>query len=752
MGVDRKIRTNIREFRRAMEHQEFQLFYQPKVDLTSGTITGVEALIRWEHPEKGTIYPDEFIPEAEACEFIVSLGEWVLRTACTQNKAWQDEARSPLIVAVNVSGRQLIQPNFVQHVKCIIQETLLAPRYLELEITENSIMDVHHILPVLWELKRIGLRISLDDFGIGYSCLFWLRQFPIDIIKIDRSFVGQCMVDLKDATIVKAIIAMAHELNVKVVAEGIESKEQLIFLQQNLCDMGQGYLFSPPVPPTSVVQRFKVIEQVVSVYGIPEALCGQAWIHEALQKVRQESMDVLRYQQGMTFKFTRNNEQFIYTFCDGELLYRLGLTPQQVVGRGPHDLFPYDDTGRKLQYYRRVWEEEENVTYEVTMNDLWYLASLRPIRRGGEVVEVIGSCVDITEHKENECKLRESEEKYRLIAENMQDLIGVMDRTGIVKYASPSMEAVLGFSLAESDWNVVFNCVHPDDRPYVQQEFDQMITTKEPCRLEFRYRHAHGHWIHVEADCSIVLDDCAEVNHVVVVARDITKRKEAEELVRKTESLSIVGQLAAGVAHEIRNPLTAIKGFTQLLQTEIHHLTYLDTMLSEIQRLESIIGDFLILAKPQHQDKKELNMVTLIQQVILFFRAQSISRNVEIVEQYESDLPRVYCDEIQIKQVLTNILQNAVEAMPNGGLLKVELLLANSHSIKLRVIDQGCGICEERMKHIGEPFYSSKEKGTGLGLMVSYKIVQQHQGSIFIDSVVGQGTTVEVILPILNAV
>ena len=332
----------------------------------------------------------------------------------------------------------------------------------------------------------------------------------------------------------------------------------------------------------------------------------------------------------------------------------------------------------------------------------------------------------------------------------MQDLIGVLDTTGMVKYASPSLETVLGFKPAEFEGSSVFNWVHPDDLLYVQQQFAQVITTKEPCRVELRYRHADEHWVHVEAHCSAVLDDCGRVNHAVVVARDITKRKESEELIRKTEKLSIVGQLAAGVAHEIRNPLTALKGFTQLLQTQVSRPTYVDTMLSEIRRMESIIEEFLALAKPQSPKMKETDGVLLVKQVVQLFRTQGILKNVDIVERYASKLPRICCDENQIKQVVINILQNAVEAMPSGGVVKVELLQTDAQSIKLRVIDQGYGMSEERLKHLGEPFYSSKEKGTGLGLTVSYRIIQQHGGSIRIDSAVNEGTTVEITLPIAN--
>ena len=228
------------ELWKALENEEFQLYYQPKLDLTSGKMIGVEALIRWNHPEKGFISPGEFIPLAEETGLIIKIGEWVLRTACVQTKVWQ-EARLPSIqTSVNLSVLQLYQPNLVEMVHTILVETGVNPKYLEFEITENMLIDSDHTLRVLKELKGLGVKISLDDFGTGYSSFHYLREAPIDKIKIDQSFVRNCTFDSNDEIIVKTIVAMAHQLKVEVVAEGVELKEQLIFLQRSLCNEAQG--------------------------------------------------------------------------------------------------------------------------------------------------------------------------------------------------------------------------------------------------------------------------------------------------------------------------------------------------------------------------------------------------------------------------------------------------------------------------------------------------------------------------------
>ena len=236
------------ELHQALERKEFQVYYQPKVHLRTGEIEGAEALVRWYHPERGAISPAEFIPLAERTGFIVPLGEWILRTACTQAQVWQTAGLPPIRIAVNLSGHQFSQPHLGQQIIEILQETGLDPRYLELELTESTVMqNPETAIATLSQLKALGIQISIDDFGTGYSSLSYLGQLPFDILKIDRSFVCSLTQDEKNAAITTAILQLARSLNLKVVAEGVETEDELAFFYGHDCDEIQGYWFSPPL-------------------------------------------------------------------------------------------------------------------------------------------------------------------------------------------------------------------------------------------------------------------------------------------------------------------------------------------------------------------------------------------------------------------------------------------------------------------------------------------------------------------------
>lgn len=737
------------ELYKAMEQDQLFLHYQPKINLKTGKIVGVEALIRWEHPEWGLVSPRTFIPIAEETGLIIPIGEWALNAACKQNKLWQEQGFNT-VVSVNLSAIQFNQPNLIDTIEAVLQKTGLEPHFLEVEITESMTTDIDSTILMLQQLKKIGVRISIDDFGTGFSSLSYLKYFPVDILKIDQSFVRKLHNNPNDEIIVKTIITMAHSLNLKVVAEGIETKEQLVFLQHHLCDEGQGFFLSKPLLANDLEQKRASIEQIVEDHGIPGNQNEKLWMKELYEKAKRELQDTVRLQQGIIFKFKKMNDRFILTLCDGELLYRFGMIPSQVIGKSLEDFLPHESAIDKTSFFNRSWEGEEFVTYEDELNGICYLATLRPLKKGGEVVEVIGSCIDITARKKAEEASKESEFKYRLIADNMTDIIMLLDINGKILYSSPSLANIIGYPLRSFEGESAFELIHPKDKQSVIMGFQQVIDTITPARMEAHFLTGSGNSVLFEGVGTPILGKNGEPEYFIVVGRDITEKRITEEQLSKAEKLFIVGQLAAGVAHEVRNPLTSIKGFIKLLEQGSNNKEYFEIIFKEFDQIEGILEEFLTLAKPQEIRLKKVNIQTICNDVTILFKSEANMRNVEITQEFQPNLPQVLCDVNQIKQVFINIIKNSIEAIPNEGFVKIEGSVEDGYLL-MKIIDNGIGISKDRIKRLGEPYYSNKEKGTGLGLMLCYKIVRQHNGTIIVKSKENHGTTVEVRLPIITA-
>jgi EAL domain-containing protein (putative c-di-GMP-specific phosphodiesterase class I) len=239
----------------ALQKGEFELHYQPKVDTATGRINSAEALIRWRHPQRGLVPPSEFIPVAEDCGLLDAIGEWVLSEACRQAQAWQRQGLRPLRVAVNLAPSQFRLTNLAEQIRGALAASGLAPNLLEIELTETAVMsDAEESIHILEAVSRMGVLVSVDDFGTGYSSMSYLRRFPIDKLKIDRCFVDQMTRRPEDASIVRAIISLAHSLHLKVIAEGVETPEQLKLLAELGCDQYQGYYFSRALPSAQFMQ------------------------------------------------------------------------------------------------------------------------------------------------------------------------------------------------------------------------------------------------------------------------------------------------------------------------------------------------------------------------------------------------------------------------------------------------------------------------------------------------------------------
>lgn len=378
--------------------------------------------------------------------------------------------------------------------------------------------------------------------------------------------------------------------------------------------------------------------------------------------------------------------------------------------------------------------------------------TISPIRNNaGNAIAIASISRDITENKRVETALRRSEMKYRLIAENMTDIIGLLDPQGSIEYISPSSLFLLGAEPENLKGQCICLIIHEDDRSKLEELLQDSMNPQAVGVAELRFRHASDRWVVLEVTCRSIPDlELGDKSNILIVGRDITERKQAEEMLLKSEKLSVVGQLAAGVAHEIRNPLTSLKGFLQLLQQRTNENEFFfELMLSELDRINNIVSEFLVLSKPQITRMEPRNLVQIVGVVIAFLSSQALLNNVQIVTHvFTEEEVMVDCDENQLKQVFINLLKNAVESMTLGGTITVTLSYPSPGRVNLRFEDQGQGIPPERLQKLGEPFYTTKEKGTGLGLMVSFRIIQEHGGRVNVQSEVGVGTIFDVNLPV----
>ncbi|MEH6852933.1 PAS domain-containing sensor histidine kinase [Bacillus pseudomycoides] len=351
--------------------------------------------------------------------------------------------------------------------------------------------------------------------------------------------------------------------------------------------------------------------------------------------------------------------------------------------------------------------------------------------------------VDITHRKKIEEELIQKSSELELIFKALPDLCFLIDLDGIIfDYKAGCSEKF--YMPTEQFMGKSFQDVLPSDA--AEQLHEAIIKVQENNSIEVvdYSLPMHDSVYYFEARCLPLVTDT-----IMILVRDITERKKTAELLNKSDTLAAVSQLAAGVAHEVRNPLTVIKGFIQLLQIQMSNDTdYFPLMISEIERIESIIHEFLSIAKPEIISFEKKNLCFILENVVSLINTKAIMTNIHITFQTDPQFLYIDCCEKQLKQVFINVLQNSIEAMPNGGKIIITAKKTSDTEVMICISDEGVGIPEERIIKLGEPFYSTKEKGTGIGLMISYKIIERHQGRIFITSKVGVGTSVKIYLPI----
>ncbi|MCZ8515572.1 PAS domain S-box protein [Paenibacillus filicis] len=428
-----------------------------------------------------------------------------------------------------------------------------------------------------------------------------------------------------------------------------------------------------------------------------------------------------------------------------------GYQTEELVGRNYFSLLMKEDIEKIWSHYAAPGTDESMHTYRILHKDgsiVWFESSAKLLRdEDGRVQHVLSVARDITRRKQAEKALQFSEWKYRRLIEDLPDGILVHSNERI-RYLNETGCRLLGVKNKEELLNrSIYDIIVPAYKRDVEDRIQLLRQgEKVPVRRQ-QFMTASGEPLDVEVH-SLLMSYEGEPS-IYVLFRDVSESQKTRELLQHSEKLTMVGQMAAGIAHEIRNPLTAIKGFIKLLQTVSgNKRSYWDIVTSEIERIEQILNELLVLAKPTAAQYKPEDLKTLLENVTTLIDSQAIMNNIEIVFDCEPNLPAIECDMNRLKQVFINFMKNGIEAMTQGGRLSVEVRRHAHDAVKVVIADQGCGIPPEKLARIGQPFFTTKEEGNGLGMMVSYKIIEDHNGKVKISSEVGVGTVIEILLPI----
>ncbi|ALC92638.1 histidine kinase [Bacillus sp. FJAT-18017] len=441
---------------------------------------------------------------------------------------------------------------------------------------------------------------------------------------------------------------------------------------------------------------------------------------------------------------SRHTADGFFTYVSPSISTLLGFSQEEVAGQSIFSLCHPDDKATVNQLFLYLWNSDRRVRFRIRRKEGDYIWFETSSAKAGELNEFLLISRDITTQMIMEDGILETQERYRLLVEHSRDSIGMVTDKGIWTYINSEAKKLFGFASAkEAIGTSLFEYVLFSDYPLLTNHLKEMrnihfdLTIK---RTDGDLRKAH---------VSLIPMTFKNRKIFQVIIKDITVQKDTEEKLLQAEKLSFVGQMAAAIAHEVRNPITSIKGFTQFLNEKDPN-EYCQVILSELDRLDGIVNDLLVLAKPPLNKTSVCNIVHLTQNVLALLKPFTEIENITYIENYETAEMLVQCEEDKLKQVLINILKNAVEAMPAGGTIFVSIK-QEENAVWLTVEDEGPGIEKENLVRIGEPFYSTKEKGTGLGFMVCKKIIEEHGGRILIRNRERIGAAVSILLPAITA-
>ncbi|MDM5189292.1 PAS domain S-box protein [Bacillus sp. DX4.1] len=466
--------------------------------------------------------------------------------------------------------------------------------------------------------------------------------------------------------------------------------------------------------------------------------------------------------------FEHNPDSIISFDLQGNILHVnpsaekiLGYSAKALEGKTIKSYVLTHSSDQVLQYIKSaVIDNQQEYILSINHKDGYQIdvvTKFIPIYVNNQIIGVYAIMKHLEKSKQIEKMLQESEKRLRTLLNSMPAFVLFKDHEGRWLEANDYAVSSLDFEnvpyRGKKDSELIqYNESYRNSFLYCEKSDEFAWENKESIRGEEIIMHASSTPLILDIIKVPLFHPDGSRKGIVIMGRDVTDLKKTEELLRKSEKLAVVGQLTAGIAHEIRNPLTSLKGFLTLLEPDIseNNKWYVDVMLSEISQMESITNQFMAMSKPQALSIQSCQIQSLIEEVVTFILPTAIMHSAHIIMDHAPTLPTIQCDGSQLKQVFINILKNAIEAMPRGGNIFIQTMHVEENFVLVRISDEGCGIPQDRISRLGEPFYSLKEKGTGLGLMMCYKIIEEHSGKLQIASELNKGTTVDIRLPILS--
>ncbi|WP_025025519.1 PAS domain-containing sensor histidine kinase [Caldalkalibacillus mannanilyticus] len=602
----------------------------------------------------------------------------------------------------------------------------------------------------IYAKKRVKQR-SQDKLLSNYKAFF--DHYPDPVYSLDRiglfTYVNRSFTDYtgysSDELINQHFIKLVEPKYLELTRSYFERVKKGESLQYSIhVKLKEGRLIEVDITSVPIVVK----GEVIAIYCIAKDVTIINQKKEQLRQIEERYQLIEKNSFDMISKNTKDGK---FTYVSPASYDLLGYKPFEMYGKNACDYIHPEDATSIRKKICSLGTARDKYTYRIRKKDgtyTWFESMITLLQTPpNQPDEYLSISRDISERKKSEEILEESNQRYRRLIHNSLDTIAIIADHKFVFINDSGVKMFEADNYTDIHGRNLYDFLYPEYHEICRQRVKHVLEHQEPVDLiEQEWFTLKGKTLYTE----VIGLPTAYLNQpaVQIIIRDITERKKAEEIMLQSEKLSIAGQLAAGVAHEIRNPLTSLKGFIQLMESGSNDKQiYYDIMRSELNRIELILSELLMLSKPQAHNYRSMDIRGLIQHVVTLLDTQAIINNVQIISTFCSEPLIINCDENQIKQVFINFLKNSIEAMPKGGTVSIDARREGEYSV-IRLTDEGCGIPEEIIDKIGQPFYTTKEKGTGLGMMVSYNIIENHNGKIDVQSEVNKGTMFTVYIPI----